>query len=207
MRTFARRLLISVAALAAVSTMSAFAGSGPPLPDLLPAHGELPPTFWEQHGWSVVLLSLAALALIVLIVVWVSRPALVVIISPELVARRALEPLRDRPEDGPLLMRVSAIVRHYLTHACGLPAGERTTRELCRELASRPRLDGELVAAIARFLRQCDERKFSLEPPPAPAPAVMAALEIVTRVEARHREFPQAPPPVPPAARLAATPL
>ncbi len=206
MKILCRHSLFCVASCAAGLAVTASAGSGPPGPDLLPAHGELPPTFWEQHGWMVVLVAVAALALVVLVAVWLSRPKPVAAIPPELVARRALEVLRDRPEDGPLLMRVSGILRHYLTHACGLPAGERTTRDISRELASLPRLDGDLVASIAKFLRQCDERKFSPEPPAAPAPVVIAALEIVSRVETRHREFPPTPPPLPPAARVAATP-
>jgi hypothetical protein len=186
--------------------VTVFAGGGPPLPPLLPAHGELPPTFWEQHGWSVALVVVAALAFIALVVIWLTRPAPGVVIPPELVARRALEALRNQSEDGPLLMRVSGILRHYLMHACGLPVAERTTTELCRELAALPRLDRGLVEAIAAFLRQCDERKFSPEPPVAPSPAVAAALEIVARVEAHNRQPAPGPPPIPPAARMAATP-
>src|SRR5580704_6997233 len=101
MKSLCRRSLFGLTALASGLAVTAFAGGGPPLPDLLPAHGELPPTFWEQHGWLVVLLAFAALALIVLVAVWLSRPAPVAVVPPELVARRALEALRDRPEDGP----------------------------------------------------------------------------------------------------------
>jgi len=102
------------------------------------------------------------------------------------------------------LLRVSGIVRHYLVHACGLPAGERTTTELCRELDALPRLEHGLTDSIAVFLHRCDERKFSPEPPTAPAPAVVAALEIVARVEAHNRELAQAAPTPPPAAGVAA---
>ena len=160
------------------------------LPNLLPPHGELPPTFWEQNGWSVAIIGLATLAILALLValMLLLRPSRVAVTSPEVIARRALEALRGRPEDGAWLVAVSAVLRRYVVLACGLPAHELTTGELCRELASRPRFPGELVSAIAGFLRQCDERKFAPAPPAAQTSAVDAALELVERVESHCRE-------------------
>ncbi len=169
------------------------------LPELLPPHGELPPTFWEQHGWAVVFAALAALVLLVLLVVWLRRPRPAVIVPPEVLARRDLEALRGLDENGALLVRVSGIFRRYVTFACGLPPGEVTTTEICQAVESRPQFTPDLARAIARFLRQCDERKFAPAPPASSLGAVAAALGLIEKIELRRRETSATlPPPLPP---------
>jgi hypothetical protein len=201
-----KKKAILFAAVAACLVSVSLAGE-PKLPDLLPARGELPPTYWELHGLVIVGLSAAGVAVLGLLAFWISRPRPPVSVPPDVVARRALEALRGQPEDGVLLMRVSAILRHYLVQACRFPAGERTTTELCQELQLRADLDGGLLEAIAIFLRRCDERKFAPTPPPAAAPVVDNALDLVAKIESRSRRAPAATPPlIPPAAGLAPTP-
>ena len=43
------------------------------LPPLQPPHGNLSPTFWEQHRWTIVAAAVVALALLVLLIVWLRR--------------------------------------------------------------------------------------------------------------------------------------
>jgi hypothetical protein len=181
---------ISPVSVICIST-SAFAGAEK-IPPLQPPRGELPPTFWEAHGWAVAFGVVAAALLVELGILWLRRPQPAHVTPPEVLARRALEALRARPEDGELLVKVSRTLRWYVLHALGLPPGELTTAELQRALASRPDISAELAGGLGEFLRQCDERKFSPAPPPAPKGAVVAALEWVDRIERQHR--PVAPP-------------
>ena len=192
------------AILTACFGMNALAGE-PKLPDLLPARGELPATYWEQHGWVIVLASVVAFALVGLAVFLLTRPKPAPIVPPDLAARRSLEALRGQPEDGALLMKVSGILRHYVMLACGLPPRERTTTELSLDLAAHPQLDRGLADSIVGFMRQCDGRKFAPQSPPAPASAVDTALDLVGRVESQRGQMPRAIPPQPPANSVAAT--
>lgn len=155
---------------------------------LRPPRGEIPLTYWEQH--RLVIVSMAALLLILVgVVIWfVCRPRPVVAEAPAVLARRALEPLRQQAEDGALLSRVSQIARRYVVEAFELGAGELTTTEFCRALAGEERIGPELAAACSDFLRRCDERKFA---PAGPGPvealgAVRKALELIEKAEARR---------------------
>jgi hypothetical protein len=168
------------------------------LPPLQPPHGELPPTFWEQHRWLILAATLVALALLVLLILWLRRPKPVIVIPPEEVARRALEALRGQPENGVLLMKVSGVFRRYVIFACGLPSRELTTTEVCRAVAVRPQFKPDLGDAIAGFFRQCDERKFSPTPPAAELSAVTGALALLEQIEQRRRQMTsRTPPPIP----------
>ena len=118
------------------------------------------------------------------------------VVPPEVQARQALEPLRQQPEDGALLSRVSQILRHYVAAAFDLPPGELTTAEFCRAIAGHGRIGPELSAALSDFLRQCDQRKFA---PPAPVPpfsAVAQALKLIDQAQIRRRALaqPRSPP-------------
>ncbi len=153
---------------------------------LRPPHEELPPTYWEQYGaWTVVgivmLLLLVGAALW-----WMLRPKPVVPEPIEVLARRELEALRQRVEDGQVLSQISRVVRGYVAGAFQLPPGEMTTSEFCRAVAGHEKIGPELAAHVSDFLRRCDELKFSPAGPPLPIGAAARALELVELGEARR---------------------
>lgn len=167
------------------------------LTPLKPPEGEMPPTFWEQYGWQVVIAALAAITVLALLIFWLRRPKPVVVVAPDVLARRALEALRAQPENGPLLVQVSGILRNYLIFACGLPPGERTTAEIRQAIVENAWLNPDLSAGITDFLSQCDKRKFAPIPPAPDLGAVAAALDLVDKVEQRRRgQIHASPPPV-----------
>ena len=131
------------------------------LPKLVPAYGELSPTFWEQHQAAIIIASFAFLAFVFLFVKTMLRPESPKILSPETVARQALAKLQGQPEDGKLLSEVSQILRRYISAAFELPAAELTTAEFCAALVANEKIGAELAGTISDFLRECDERKFS----------------------------------------------
>jgi hypothetical protein len=153
---------------------------------LRPPHAEIPSTFWEQHGVWLVLFGVLLLALVCAAAWFLTRPKPPVVVPPEVQGRQALEPLRQQPEDGVLLSRVSQVLRHYLSAAFNLPPEELTTAEFCRAIAGHSQVGPELSSALSDFLRQCDQRKFS---PPAPAPPLSAAaqaLKLIDQAQARR---------------------
>jgi len=156
------------------------------IPPLRPPHAEIPPTLWEQYGLWVILFGVLVLGLVCVAAWFLTRPKPPVIVPPEVQARQALEPLREQPEDGALLSRVSQILRHYVIAAFDLPPGELTTAEFCRAIAGHGQIGPELSTAFSEFLRQCDQRKFA---PPAPAPpfgAVAQALKLIDEAQTRR---------------------
>ena len=140
---------------------------------------------------------------------WWFRPKPVVPVPPETSARRALEPLRDRPEDFALLSDVSRLLRRYLAVMLPLSSEELTTEELVGQLGKAPVLGPELSTALIEFFRTCDAKKFSPQPPPSPLGAVDRAVDFVLQIEARRRPPEPSPapagpvPPTPAATRLA----
>ncbi|HWQ90346.1 MAG TPA: hypothetical protein VN673_01650, partial [Clostridia bacterium] len=111
--------------------------------------------------------------------------------------------LRNQPETGAVLSRVSQILRRYVSHAFQLSAGEQTTTDLVRAMRTQAGIGPRLAGTIGEFLKACDERKFA---PPSGAPPLNAAVEaerLVESVEARRAELRAAaqsnPPPVKPA--------
>ena len=173
------------------------------IPALRPPHAEMPPAFWEQHGLWVILVGVLLLALVGAAAWFLLRPKPLAVVPPEIQARQALEPLRPQPEDGPLLSRVSQVLRHYVAAAFDLPPEELTTAEFCRAMASHAPIGAELAAALGEFFRQCDQRKFA---PPAPAPplgAVAQALRLIDQAQSRLAALAQPGPP--PAAPSEAT--
>jgi hypothetical protein len=154
---------------------------------LRPPHAEIPPTFWEQYGLWVILCGVLVLGLVCVAAWFLTRPKPPVIVPPEVQARQALEPLRQQPEDGALLSRLSQILRRYVIAAFDLPPGELTTTEFCRAIAGHDPVGPDLSATLSEFFRQCDQRKFA--PPPAPAPpfgAVAQALNLIDQAQARR---------------------
>jgi hypothetical protein len=153
------------------------------IPPLLPLHGELEPTFWEQNGWLFIVGGAVVLVLLSLGIWLFTRPKPVVIEPPAVLARRALEPLRARAEDGALVSEVSRIVRRYVLSALNFPPEELTTTEFRAVLSSRPSINPEVSGAVGDFLRRCDQWKFAPEPPAPQLGAVTGALELVEKVE------------------------
>ncbi len=180
-----RAVTAAVATLWVVSGALAAEKPDSSFPTLKPAHAEIPPTFWELHGGLVIALG-AAVVVVVLLVAWfLTRPKPAVVIPPAELARRALQELNGKPEDGVILSRVSQLLRHYWQKAFALPAGELTTAEFCRAAAENAATGPELALGLADFLRRCDERKFA---PGASGPALGAvgqALQLVEKGEAR----------------------
>ncbi len=161
------------------------------LPALAPPYGEIPPTFWEQHGTTILAGGVALIALAALILWKVLQPKPPVTRPPEIVAREALTALLRQPEDGKLLSEVSQILRRYVITAFELPAAELTTTEFCAALAGTEKIGAELAQIISGFLRECDVRKFSaavrspafmrLEPPEGGTPHFLSPLNAATR--------------------------
>ena len=60
-----------------------------------------------------------------------------------------------------MLIRVSQVLRHYLTVAFSLPPGELTSAEFCLLIGEDKAIGPELAADVTGFLRRCDERKFA----------------------------------------------
>ena len=194
--------------LSAAQPLFTFATNTPApdgIPSLRPPHAEIPPTFWEQHGLWVILFSALLLALVCAAVWFLARRKPPVVIPAEVQARQALEPLRQQPEDGLVLSRVSQILRQYVTAAFHLPPGELTTTDFSRAIAGQGQAGPELSAALSEFLRQCDQRKFSPTPPAPPLSAVTHALKLIDQAQARLTALAQ-PMPQPSGSPNAASP-
>ena len=153
------------------------------LPKLVPAYGEIQPTFWEQHGTLVIIGSCAFLVLAALAVWKILQPKPAVILPPEMVARAALSQLSQQSEDGKLLSEVSQILRCYLGSVWQLPGVELTTAEFYAALVQPDKIHPSLGESISSFLRECDVRKFSPARGTDPLDAVNRALKIVAQVE------------------------
>ena len=175
----------------ALSLPAASPASPDDIPPLRPPHAEMPPTFWEQHGLWVVICGGLLLALVCAAARLLTRPRPPAVVPPEVRARQTLEPLRQQPEDGALLSRVSQILRHYAAAAFDLPPGELTTAEFCRAIDSHAQLGPDLSAALSEFLCQCDQRKFSPPAPAAPLGAVAQALKLIDQAQARRSALTQ----------------
>jgi hypothetical protein len=177
-------------AFSLLAAQPAFAATNTPtngeIPALRPPHAELAPTYWEQHGTAVVLCVVLFLTSVGVAIWFLTRPKPPVIVPPEVLARKALEPLGQRPEDGALLSQVSHILHQYVTAAFNLPPIELTTTEFCRAIAGHEQIGPDLSVALSEFLLKCDQRKFS---PPAPAPplsVVDQALKLIDQAQARQ---------------------
>jgi hypothetical protein len=172
-------LLLSAAAKAADTNA---------LPALVPAYGQIPPTFWEHYGTLVLAGGIALIVLGVLILWKIWQPRLAVVLPPEILARDALAKLLPQPETGELLSAVSHILRRYAAAVFALPPGEMTTADFCVALTASQKTGAELAVAISGFLRECDRQKFSSSPADAPFNAASRALELIARAEARRQQ-------------------
>ena len=158
------------------------------IPPLEPPLGEVPPDVWEEHGNAMVTGGVLTLAAIGAAVWFAFRPRPVDPIPPETQARRELETLKGQAQTGKLLSNVSRVTRSYLSRAFELPAAELTTTEFCEQLTKEERVGPALGSMAQKFLKHCDELKFSPAPPPEPLDAVAESLKLVEEGETRLRE-------------------
>ena len=164
------------------------------IPDLLPMREEIPPTFIEEHGWwPIVGAAAGVIMLAVVVTLLLRRKKAAEIIPADVIARRALEPLRGRAEDTALVQAVSAIVRHYVLGVFIPAHDELTTDELVRVLKDDARVKAETRTALAEFLKYCDVQKFAPAQLPMTPGLAEQALELVRRFEA-DRTAASAPP-------------
>ena len=179
-----RSMFVFAAILIAVPRLVAQASTNTLLV-LAPPDGEIPPTFWEQHGTAILLGGTTLIALAGLILWKRLQPVPAVVLPPQVVARQALEKLQGRPEDGQVLSEASQILRQYFSAAFGLPSMEMTTSEFCAALAAHDKISAELVQSVSSLLSVCDRDKFSPKTIVPPINAVSRARELVSRSEAR----------------------
>ncbi len=187
---------LRVFVLAFVLTLGISGGAAPAtndIPALLPPRPELPPGFWEQHGRWVILGSAVLAILAAAGVWWLTRPRPVPPPSPAVEATQALGALRQQPEDGQALSRVSQIVRRYFAISFALPSGELTTGEFCRMIRGDESLGTGLSREVTEFLEECDRRKFAAGAPSAPLGAVARGLALIEQAEAFRDKRSSAP--------------
>ena len=177
--------------LLAFIAQSVFSQTTNALPPLSPAYPEIPPTFFELYGTAIFAGSVALVALAAVILWKRLQPEPAIVLPPDIVAREALVQFQRQPEDGKALSEISQILRHYIIAAFKLPAAEMTSAEFSTALAGNEKIGVELAGAIAAFLRECDERKFSApvrspaltqpEPPEGGIPNFLPPLNAATR--------------------------
>ena len=162
------------------------------LPQLKPPRGQLPPTFWERHqvlvrtGTGCLLAGVAGL-------VWYIRRSLPApVIPPALQAQRQIEAASQETDSGLVLSQLSRILRRYVAMTFGLPNGEMTTNEFISAAYACNDIGPSLAERLAVFLRACDERKFSPNPPETAADPITEALKLVAEGEQRQLALKQA---------------
>jgi hypothetical protein len=156
---------------------------------LLPPYTEIPPTFWERFGATIIAFAIFILLLVAFVMWLILRPKPQPVLPPEIQARRALGELSNRAEDDVCLMNVSRIVRKYFIAAFQIPDDELTTAEFSRAISNHEKIGNELATAVVGFLHECDERKFSAIHSKQPMDAVNRALRLIDRAEVRRAQF------------------
>jgi hypothetical protein len=165
-----------------------FAQSTNALPPLAPAYGEIPATFWELHGTAMLVAGFVFLAVVGAASWMILRARPPVIPPPEVLARETLTKLLRQSENGKVLSEISQTLRRYLAAAFNLPPVELTTAEFSRALGGSQSIGPELAQAIAGFLRECDQRKFSPANAGSPLNAASQALKLVEQSELRLKQ-------------------
>jgi hypothetical protein len=166
-----------------LSALPAFAQPANEPPKLVPAYGEISPTFWEVYGTLIIIGGFAFIAFVALVLWSMLKPKPTIALPPEVLAREALTKRLRQPENGKLLSEVSQILRRYIVASFELPAAELTTAEFCAVLATNAKVGAELAQVISNFLRECDARKFSPAAVATPFNAVEHACELVKRIQ------------------------
>jgi hypothetical protein len=133
--------------------------------------------------------ALLLLLLLAALIWWLLQPKPPAVIPAAVQAHHALDSLRQAPETGPVLSRVSQIIRGYFGKAFGLPGGELTTTEFCMAVGEQEEVGPELRREVGDFLRLCDERKFAPGAATEPLGAVMRADKLIDEAEARRAEL------------------
>lgn len=145
------------------------APSAEPAPDPLagfrenpqPVDVPWPPWVW----WAIGVGAVIALVLLVVLVVWLARrkPA-VPPPTPRMIALRALEELRAHIrelEAYAFSVRVSDVLRTYVSGQFDLHATTQTSPEFLASIAGSPRFSEEDKGLLATFLERCDLLKFA----------------------------------------------
>jgi hypothetical protein len=154
---------------------------------LRPPYQEMPQTYWEQHGNTIILTSILGIILLGALVVWLLRPKTRALVPVEVQVRSELESLRQRPEDGGVLSAVSRGVQRYFAAVFEMPAGELTTAEFCRFANADEKIGKDLAATTEAFLRRCDEMKFA-PGVPTELKAVDKAFGLIAQADARKQQ-------------------
>jgi hypothetical protein len=154
---------------------------------LRPPYQEMPPTYWEQHGNAVILLSVLGVIVLGLLVCFLLRSRTKMLVPVEVHVRSELESLRQRPEDGRVLSAVSRGVQRYFAAAFDMPAGELTTAEFSRFASADEKIGKELASTTEAFLRRCDEMKFA-PGVPTELKAVDKAFGLIAQADARKQQ-------------------
>lgn len=129
---FGLRILATLPALPAFAAVTnAPAGR---IPDLQPPLPEIPPTFWEAHDTQILAGAALTVALALPLARWLLRQARRAPEPADMLARRALEALRGRPDDAATAAEVAHHLRSFTQAALNLPSGELTTDELLTAL-------------------------------------------------------------------------
>jgi hypothetical protein len=163
------------------------------IPPLRPPLPGMPPSLWEEHRGLILAAGGLVLALGGGLGWYLTRPKPQVPQTPLAHAREELEPLRNQPETGLVLSKVSQAVRHYFGTAFSLPPGELTTAEFCRAIERADKVGPELGTAVEEFLHRCDERKFAPMPVQPPLGAVNQATSLIDQAESRRAALAQVP--------------
>jgi hypothetical protein len=153
------------------------------LPALVPAYGEIPPTFWQQHKVAIIVGGFLFI-LAQSFVLWKFLMRLQPKVEPvENLTRAALTDLLNEPEDGKLLSDVSRILRGYFGKQFKMVGEEATTAEFIAAVARCEKTPFDLREKVSSFLRECDARKFSPAKPAPEMDAVERALDLVNEGE------------------------
>jgi len=158
------------------------------LPPLHPPRPEIQPTYWERNAVWIIGASFIFVTGVGALVWRLTRPKPEEVLTPQERARRELGLLRQLPEDGVVLSRVSQVLRRYYGEVFGLPSIELTTAEFCGAISGLEAVGSELTGVMSDFLRRCDQRKFAPAPPPSPFEAVEQAFKLIERAEERRAQ-------------------
>jgi hypothetical protein len=159
------------------------------IPDLQPIEQLLPPTFWEQHRYTILLGSWLTVVIAVALVWWLRHARPVVKLPPAEIARIGLQKLESGPDNGYLAGVVLKALREYLCAAISiLPRGELTVDEIIPQLQKEKTLPPELKEEIATLLRQCEQRQFFSGRLETPGKLATRTLDLIGKIEAMRIE-------------------